>query len=129
MVVLGEGGCQTLLARAEHLVAPGSAFAEVPVPSVFIRGRVNGQVLTQDVTATGDVPRLLRGVGKNTPLVAMSARLKGASAINGEKTKAGLKDGENGEERDSPQPSPQAPDSERSPPSTDPPCSQHVSSL
>lgn len=80
MVVLGEGGCQTLLAVAEHLVAPGSALTEVPVSSVFIRGRVNGQVLTQDVTATDDVPRLLRGVGKNEPLIAMSTSLKGATA-------------------------------------------------
>lgn len=82
MVVLREGGCQTLLARAKHLVAPGSALTEVPVPSVFIRGRVNGQVLTQDITATDDVPRLLRGVGKNAPLIAMSTSLKGPSATN-----------------------------------------------
>lgn len=99
VVVLGEGGSQTLLARAERLVAPGSALTEVPVPSVFIRGRVNGQVLTQDVTATGDVPRLLRGVGKNTLLIEMGARLKGPSATNGEETKPALKDGGNGEER------------------------------
>lgn len=99
MVVLREGGCQTLLARAKHLVAPGPALTEVPVPSIFIRGRVNGQVLTQDITATDDVPRLLRGAGKNAPLIAMSTSLKGSSATNVKKNKPGLKDGENVEGR------------------------------
>lgn len=129
MVVLGEGGGQALLARAEHLVAPGSALTELPVPSFFIRGRVNGQVLTQDVTATDNVPRLLRAVGKNAPLIAMSTSLKGPSATNVKKTKPGKKEFGNVEERDSPQSFLQAPDSERSPPSIDPPCSQQVSSL
>ena len=76
MVVLGEGGRQTLLARSEPLVSPGSAMTEVPVTSVLIGGPVDGQVLTQDITAPGDVPRLLSGVHKQAPLIAMSTGLK-----------------------------------------------------
>lgn len=76
MVVLGEGGSQTLLTRSKHLMASGSALTEVPVTSVLIRGRVNGQVLTQDIAAPSDVVRLLRGVHKQAPLIAMSTRLK-----------------------------------------------------
>lgn len=76
MVVLGEGSRQTLLARAEHLMASGSALTEVPVTSILIRGRVDGQVLTQDITAASDVPGLLRGVHKQAPLIAVSTSLK-----------------------------------------------------
>lgn len=75
VVVLGEGSCQTLLAGAKHLVASGSALAEVPVTSILIR-LVDGQVLTQDVTAAGDVLGLLGGVHKEAPPVAVSAGLK-----------------------------------------------------
>lgn len=56
MVVLGEGSRQTLLARAKHLMASGSALTEVPVTSILIRGRVDSQVLTEDITAASDVP-------------------------------------------------------------------------
>lgn len=73
--VLGEGGSQTLLAGAEHLVSSGSALTEVPAAAVFVRGRVDGQVLTQDVAAPCDVTGLLRRVHEQTPLVAVSARL------------------------------------------------------
>lgn len=76
MVVFGKGGSQTLLARSKHLMASGSALAEVPVTSVLVRGCVNGQVLTQDVTAPGDVTGLLKGVHKQAPLIAMSTCLK-----------------------------------------------------
>lgn len=76
MVVLGEGSCQTLLAGAKHLVASGSALAEVPVTSILIRGLVDGEVLTQDVTAAGDVLGLLGGVHKEAPPVAVSTGLK-----------------------------------------------------
>lgn len=76
MVVLGEGSRQTLLARAKHLMASGSALTEVPVTSILIRGRVDGQVLTQDITAAGDVPGLLRCVHKQAPLIAVSTSLK-----------------------------------------------------
>lgn len=76
MVVLGEGGSQTLLARSKHLMASGSALTEVPVTPVLIRAGVDGQVLTQDITAPSDVPGLLRGVHKQSPLIAMSTSLK-----------------------------------------------------
>lgn len=46
MVVLGERGRQALLARAKHFMASGPAFTEVPIPSILIRRRINGQVLT-----------------------------------------------------------------------------------
>lgn len=76
MVILGERGGQTLLARSKHLMAPGSAFTEVPVSSVLIRGSVDGKILTQDVTAPGDVARLLGRVDKQPPLIAMGTGLK-----------------------------------------------------
>lgn len=76
MVVLGEGGSQALLAGSKHLMTPGSAPAEVPVAAVFVRGRVDRQVLTEDVAAACDVAGLLRRVHQQAPLIAMSTRLK-----------------------------------------------------
>lgn len=128
MVVLRESGRQTLLARAEHLVAPGSAFTEVPVPSIFIRGLIDGQVLTQDITAAGDVLGLLRGVGEQALLIAMSTSLKQPNKTNFEK-QTRTEECWRERARDSPQSFPQAPDSEQSPPSTDSPCSQPLCSL
>lgn len=80
MVVLGESGSQALLTRPKHLMASGSALTEVPATSVLIGGRVDGQVLTQDIAAPSDVPGLLRGVHKQAPLIAVSTRLKLQSA-------------------------------------------------
>lgn len=77
MVVFGEGGCQALLAGAEPFVASSSTFTEVPVASVLLGGLVDGQVLAQDVATARDVPRLLGGPHKQTPLVAVGAGLKG----------------------------------------------------
>lgn len=76
MVVLCEGGRQTLLARSKHLMTSGSALTEVPVAPVLVGGGVDGQILTQNVTAAGDVSGLLRGVHKHLPLIAMSTSLK-----------------------------------------------------
>lgn len=76
VVVFGEGSSQTLLTRSKHLMTSGPALTEVPVAPVLVRGQVNGQVLTQDVAAAGDVARLLGGVDKQTPLVAMGTGLK-----------------------------------------------------
>lgn len=57
-------------------MASGSALTEVPITSILVRKCVDGQVLTQDIAAADDVPGLLRGVNKQAPLIAMSARLK-----------------------------------------------------
>lgn len=81
MVILGEGSGQTLLARAEPLVASGPPLAELPVSPVLIRGEVDGQVLTQDVAAPRDVAGLLGGVHKQTPLVAMGTSLKSERSL------------------------------------------------
>lgn len=139
MVVLGEGGGQTLLARSEHLVASGSALTEVPVTSVLIRGCVDGQVLTQDITSPGDVPGLLRGVYEQAPLIAMSTSLKLQNTVKFkvytlmmDRITPGLKvTGDDGSDAqfDSPQSFPQVPGSEPSLPSTDSPCSQYVRPL
>lgn len=74
MVILGESGRQTLLTIPKHFMSSGSALAGVPVTFV-LSVLVDGQVLTQDVTAPGDVPGLLRGVHEHTSLVAMSTSL------------------------------------------------------
>ena len=76
MVVLGESGSQTLLTGAKPLMASGSPLTEPPVPSIFIRGFINSEVLTQDVAATCDVTGLLSSVHKQTSLIAVSTGLQ-----------------------------------------------------
>lgn len=137
MIVFGEGGSQTLLARSKHLMASGSALTEVPVTSVLIGGRVNGQVLTQDVTAPCDVTGLLRRFHKQAPLIAMSTSLKlqnicfSSYCDNGRQHqgKSVTRNDGHGIQFDLPQSFPQGPGSEQSPPSTGSPCSLYVCPL
>lgn len=58
MIVLGKSGCQALLAEAEMVVVFVSAHTEVPAASVRVGERVEGQVLTEDVTAPRSGVRL-----------------------------------------------------------------------
>lgn len=80
MVIVVENGGEALLAGSEHLVAPGTTLAEVPVAPVFAGRRVDSQVLTEHVAAADYIPRFNGGVHVAPALVAMGAGLADAES-------------------------------------------------
>lgn len=70
-----KNGGEALLAGSEHLVAPGTTLAEVPVAPVFAGRLIDAQVLTEHVAAADDVPRFNVGVHVAPALVPMAAGL------------------------------------------------------
>lgn len=75
MEVFIKNGGEALLAGSEHLVAPGTTLAEVPVAPVFTGRLIDAQVLTEHVAAADNVPRFDAGVHVAPPLVPMAAGL------------------------------------------------------
>lgn len=73
--ILIENGGEALLAGSEHLVAPATTLAEVPVASVFAGSLIDAQVLTEHVASADNIPRFDAGVHVAPALVPMAAGL------------------------------------------------------
>lgn len=75
-IMTDEGSRHALLAVSKLFMASVSAVTEVPVSTILICIWVDGQILTQDVTAANDGVKLVGMADCGPPLIAMSARLK-----------------------------------------------------